>query len=175
MFTTATGTVKAFAGTVDSDAERLKSAIALYRVMDAENAEELMLQNSNMLDFLSTHLTRTKGDKHAGDQADQIAKLRGLVADIRNGNVVVGGDFNAEAGGDSPSAQEIRNFDLDGFDTKAGTIHDGPGGQPKGTSEQHYPIDHVLPRGVGSTPAERWDRGESDHDGQRVDVTMPAW
>lgn len=172
-YTAGTSTVKAFAGTVDSDAERLKMALGLYRIMDDENAEQWLMLNGHVLDFLSTHLST--GDKHAPLQADQIRNLRGLVADLRDGNVIVGGDFNATSTGNSPSSQAIRNFGLDGYDTGAGTINDGPGGQPKGTSESHHPIDHVLPRGVGTAPAERWDRGESDHDGQRVDVTMPSW
>ncbi|MGY1901245.1 endonuclease/exonuclease/phosphatase family protein [Nocardia gipuzkoensis] len=172
-YTAGTNTVKAFAGTVDSDAERLKMAITLYRLMDDQNAENLLKLNPHVLDFLSTHLS--KGDKDAAEQAAQIDTLRGLVAGPPFNSVVVGGDFNAVSEDSSPSAQAIRKFAGDGFDTDAGALNDRPAGQPQGTSASYRPIDHVLPRGVGTTPAERWDRDESDHDGQRVDVTLPAW
>ncbi|MEV6275076.1 hypothetical protein [Nocardia sp. NPDC051832] len=172
----AKNTLKAFGGTVDGDVERLKLAVGLYLTMDDANAEKFLLSNGNMLDFLSAHLSNLgENNKHSGDQAAQIAKLRGLVSGLENGNVVVSGDFNAKADGDKPSAPEIQNFGPHGFDTDADRIYDGPGGAPRGTSESYNEIDHVLPRGVGTTEAERWDRGESDHDGQRLDITIPAW
>lgn len=162
--------LKTFAATADSDAERLELALATYRKTDAESADTLLEINRNKLDVISTHLT--KADKeHGPDQAAQINRLRGLAGDPLEGSTVVAGDFNAVATGDSPSAQGIREFGGQGFDVGAGDIHDGKGG----TSENHHPIDHVLPRGVGSSEARRWDRGESDHDGQVVDVTLPSW
>ncbi|GAB2678562.1 endonuclease/exonuclease/phosphatase family protein [Nocardia goodfellowii] len=174
IYTGGSNTVKAFAGTVDSDAERMRMALGLYRIMDDENAENLMKLNGHVLDFLSTHLSKSD-DGFGDEQAAQINKLRGLVADLNAGNVVVGGDFNAVTNDGSPSAQAIRNFAGNGFDTDAGTIHDGPGGAPFGTSASNRPIDHYLPRGLGTAPAERWYREQSDHDGQRVDLTLPAW
>ncbi|MCT2584468.1 hypothetical protein [Actinophytocola gossypii] len=85
--------------------------------------------------------------------------------------MIVTGDFNATSGGNSPSAREIRELGGQGFDVNGGDIHDGKGG----ASLSHKPIDHVLPRGVGSSEATRWDRRQSDHDGQEVDVTLPNW
>lgn len=163
-------TLKAFAKTADSDAERLELALALYRKTDADSADNLLEANRNRLDVLSTHLTLNT-DGHAQDQAAQINRLRGLAGDQSQGNTVVAGDFNAESTGNSPSAQGIRNFGGQGFDVGAGDIHDGKGG----TSASHRRIDHVLPRGVGSSEATRWDRDQSDHDGQVVDLTLPSW
>ncbi|MFC9894583.1 endonuclease/exonuclease/phosphatase family protein [Nocardia sp. NPDC127579] len=172
-YTQGTASMSAFAGTVDADAERMKMAIALYLIMEDANAESMLLLKGKTLDFLSAHMSLA-GD-NATEQAAQIEKLRGLVADIRDGNVLVGGDLNAAMNGNDPSARAIQRFGWDGYDTHAGTINDGPNGAPKGTSQSYHPIDHVLPRGVGTAPATRWDRGQSDHDGQRVDVTMPNW
>ncbi|MFG1793280.1 endonuclease/exonuclease/phosphatase family protein [Nocardia sp. NPDC049149] len=172
-FTAATATLKAFAATVDSDAERLKLALALYKSMDAKSAEQLLRLNRNALDVYSAHMST--GGEWAGLQAGQIDRLRALIGGPNQGNTVIGGDFNAASGGNDPSAQAIRRFADQGVDPYAGVIHDGPNGAPVGTSANHYPIDHVLPRGIGASEAQRWARDESDHDGQRVDVTLPAW
>ncbi|MGW4365744.1 endonuclease/exonuclease/phosphatase family protein [Nocardia takedensis] len=159
----------AFAGTVEADAEQLDLAVTLYGSMDLDNAEEFLKLNGQGLEIVSTHLSN--GGDHGAEQAAQIARLRQLFGTGPLGNIVIGGDFNASANGDSPSAQEIRAFGDQGFAVDAGRIYDGLGG----TSASHQPIDHVLPRGVGTSAAERWDREESDHDGQNVEVTLPAW
>ncbi|MET7767790.1 endonuclease/exonuclease/phosphatase family protein [Nocardia sp. NPDC005366] len=159
----------AFAGTVEADAEQLDLAVALYRSMDSENAEKLLKANGQGLDLVSAHLSN--GGDHSAEQAAQIARLRQLFGSGPLGNIVIGGDFNASSSGNGASAQQIRAFAEQGFNVDAGRIDDGLGG----TSASHIPIDHVLPRGVGTSAAERWDRGESDHDGQNVEVTLPAW
>ncbi|MCM6773906.1 endonuclease/exonuclease/phosphatase family protein [Nocardia sp. CDC159] len=176
--------VRAFAATVDSDAERLKLAITLYKVMDHRNAEEFLRNNRNGLDLFSTHLSKNDTSEQAQQQLMQLRHLLGLAGGPLSGNTVIAGDLNAVADPRDvpkdkpfklPSAEAIRNFDNQNFDHRAGEIHDGPDGRLKGTSAGNAPIDHVLPRGVGTAPAERWQRWESDHDGQRVDVAMPAW
>ncbi|MFC6015332.1 endonuclease/exonuclease/phosphatase family protein [Plantactinospora solaniradicis] len=164
------GVLKAFAATVDSDAERLELALALYRTTDAEAADKLLKTNRNRVDLFSTHLS-VADDGHAQDQAKQITELRTMAGDQNLGNTVVAGDFNALSTGNSPSAQAIRDFGRQGFDVNAGDIHDGRGG----TSASNRRIDHVLPRGVGASEATRWDRTPSDHDGQVVDLTLSNW
>ncbi|WP_378733894.1 endonuclease/exonuclease/phosphatase family protein [Nocardia brasiliensis] len=160
----------AFSGAVESDAGRLAMALVLYRQMDVASADNLLQLNRNALDVFSTHLMVGGAGKDA-QQAAQINRLLGLAGGPSQGNTVVAGDFNAQSGGNSPSAQGIRNFAGQGFDVDTGKIYDGRGG----TSQSNLPIDHVLPRGVGSSEATRWERGESDHDGQVVDLTMPNW
>ncbi|RZS43232.1 hypothetical protein EV193_102211 [Herbihabitans rhizosphaerae] len=163
------GALKAFAATVDSDAERLEFSMAVYRKVDADAADSFLAISRNRLDVLTTHLS--KPGPHAAEQSAQIDRLRGLAGDPTSGNTVVTGDFNAGSEGNGPSARGIREFGGQGFDVDAGNIHDGK----HGTSEYNYRIDHVLPRGVGSSEATRWHRGKSDHDGQEVDVTLPYW
>jgi hypothetical protein len=167
------GTLKAFARTVDSDAERLEASMAAYKKMDAESADNLLATNRNQLDILTAHLAN--GGETANLQAAEIAKLRGLTGDPTNGNMVVSGDFNAASEGNSPSAQQIQQFGKHGFDVDAGDIHDGPGGSLRGTSLTHKPIDQLMPRGLGASEAQRWARAQSDHDGQEVDLTLPNW
>src|SRR5690606_36009014 len=161
--------MKAFSGTVEADAERMEFAISLYGSMDAGNAERLLQSDRQGFDLVSVHLSN--GGEHSELQARQIERLRALFSNGPMGNVVIGGDFNATSIGNGDSAQQIQKFRAEGFDVDAGRIDDGRGG----TSASNIPIDHILPRGVGSTPAERWEREESDHDGQQVDVTLPAW
>lgn len=162
--------LRAFAKTADSDAERLESALALYRKTDADSADNILAANRNRLDVLTSHLTLNT-DGHAQDQAAQVNRLRGLAGDVSQGNTVVSGDFNTESTGNSGSAQGIRAFGGQGFDVHGGDINDGKGG----TSASHRRIDHLMPRGVGASEATRWDRDQSDHDGQVVDLTMPNW
>lgn len=163
-------TLDAFANTVDADAERMELAILLYRSMDAGNAENLLRQNRSSLDVLSTHLT-VDSDGHEQDQVGQINRLLGIAGGPTDGNTIIGGDFNTNRDRDYPGAHAIGGFTGQGFDPDAGRIDDGLGG----TSASHLPIDYVMPRGVATSDAERWDRDFSDHDGQRVDVTLPAW
>lgn len=169
-------TLKAFAGTIESDAERLAMAKSTYEKVDAEQADRMLAISRNQLDILTTHLSTTgKNAELVGQQAEQINQLRGLVGDRSTGNMVVTGDFNAQAQAPKPefepSAQAIRNFGGNGFDINGGVIDDGRGG----TSKSNLPIDHVMPRGVGAVEAQRWRRDQSDHDGQDVDITMPNW
>ncbi|MFC8044469.1 hypothetical protein [Nocardia sp. NPDC057353] len=160
----------AFARTVDADGERLELAILLYRTMDADNAENLLAQNRNGLRVLSTHLT-VDSDGHEQDQVGQINTLIDLAGGPDQGNTLVNGDFNTNRDRDYPGAHAIDGFTAQGFDPDAGRIADGQGG----TSASNLPIDYVMPRGVATSDAERWDRDFSDHDGQRADVTLPAW
>jgi hypothetical protein len=162
-------TLKTFANTIESDYERLRTAMALYRKVDAEQADNMLAINRNQLDVLTTHLTTPEGQEN--NQAAQIKQLRDLVGGPANGSTVVTGDFNAGSAGNSASAGQIRDFNGQGFDVNGGQINDGRGG----TSLTNKPIDHLMPRGVGSSPATRWDRHPSDHDGQAVDLTMPNW
>jgi hypothetical protein len=160
-------TLKAFAATVDSDAERLELAVALYRKTDAENADRMLEINRNRLDVITAQLTTNEKHAHEAQQAAEIEALRRLAGDETAGNTVVTGDFNA-----GPNASTgVRNFERNGLDVHGGDIHDGVGG----TSLKHRPIDYVMPRGVGAAEARRWDRDPSDHDGQVVDLTMPYW
>ncbi|GAA3783807.1 hypothetical protein GCM10022225_84920 [Plantactinospora mayteni] len=161
--------LKAFDNTIDSDAERLELALAVYRKTDAEAADRLLATKRNQLDVFSTHMST--GGEHAPQQARQINDLRTIAGDQTMGNTVVGGDFNSVTTGNSPSAQALRGFGGHGFDVNGGVIHDGRGG----TSASNIPIDHVMPRGVGASDAQRWARGQSDHDGQRVDLTLSNW
>ncbi|MEQ4300911.1 endonuclease/exonuclease/phosphatase family protein [Plantactinospora sp. B6F1] len=165
----------AFSGTLDSDRDRLNMAIALYRDADARSesrlkVDALLKANRNQLDVLSTHITLNHGDDKP--QPGQINRLGQLLGNESQGNTVVGGDFNSVANDDSPSAQALRGYAGRGFDLGASTIHDGWGG----TSATNRPIDHLLPRGVGAAgEAHRFDRQQSDHDGQLVDVRLPSW
>lgn len=165
-----TDMLQAFSGTVDADAERMELALLLYRAMDDDNAEEILLNNRDRLNVLSAHLTEHE-DGHVQDQVGQINRLLGLAGDPADGNVVIAGDFNANAKVDYPSTDALNDYTDQGLDPTAGQIDDGLGG----TSPSHQPIDYVIPRGVGTSEAERWDRDESDHDGQSLDVTMPSW
>jgi hypothetical protein len=160
--------LQGMANTIDADAERLELALALYRKTDADAADD-MLKQHNQLDVFSAQLSNA--GPHAAEQTAEIDRLRGLAGDQTAGNTVVAGDFNSGSSGASSSAQAIREFGDQGFDVNAGDIHDGKGG----TSLNHHPIDFVMPRGVGASSAQRWDRDQSDHDGQVVDVTLSDW
>ncbi|MEV4617427.1 endonuclease/exonuclease/phosphatase family protein [Asanoa sp. NPDC049573] len=160
--------LQGMAKTIDADAERLEMALALYRKTEADAADE-MLKKHNQLDVFSAQLSNA--GPHAAEQTAEIDRLRGLAGDQTAGNTVVAGDFNSVSSGTSSSAQAIREFGDQGFDVNAGDIHDGKGG----TSYSHHPIDFVMPRGVGASSAQRWDRDPSDHDGQVVDVTLSDW
>ncbi|MBF6354243.1 hypothetical protein IU449_06765 [Nocardia higoensis] len=170
VYRAGTDMLQAFSETVDSDGERMELALLLYRAMDDDNAEEILQNNRNNLKVLSTHLTEHE-DGHVQDQAEQINRLLERVGGPTDGNVIIGGDFNANADSDSPSTDALDRYTDQGLDPTAGRIDDGLGG----TSPSYRPIDYVIPRGVGTSEAERWNRDESDHDGQSVDVTMPAW
>lgn len=158
------GTLKAFAGTVESDHGRLEMAWSTYKKNDAEAADRMLEISRNRLDILTTHLS-TK------NQSGQIKELNKLVGDPSKGNMIVTGDFNATSTPGTPSGDEIQNFGKKGFDVGGGVINDGQGG----TSATHRPIDQVMPRGVGALPAQRWNREQSDHDGQLVDIVLPNW
>jgi endonuclease/exonuclease/phosphatase (EEP) superfamily protein YafD len=160
--------LKGMANTVDADAERLEMALALYRKTEADAADEL-LKKRNQLDVFSAQISNA--GEHAKEQTKEIDELRLLAGEEYVGNTVVAGDFNSVSTGGSESAQAIREFGDNGFDVHAGDIGDGLGG----TSLRHHPIDYLMPRGVGATPAQRWDRDPSDHDGQVVDVTLSNW
>lgn len=166
-----TAAMGAFSDTVDSDAERLKLAILLYRNMDDDNAEKLLQATRNGFDLFSAHLSLNGDPGKNAAQAAELQKLLGLAGDPTHGNTIIAGDFNGTFGPEDPNGQRIRDFGSQGFDPYAGQIHDGQGG----TSASHRPIDQIIPRGVGTSDALRWERGQSDHDGQRVDVTLPAW
>jgi exonuclease III len=183
--------LEAFSTTVDSDTERLTTALRVYQQTDAENADKFLEANRNRLDVLSTHLTKTDEPEHKQVQVDQINRLGQLTGD--NQNTVIGGDFNAVqdtnnaktpvANSDQPSytnkpeGQAFGNLGRQGYDTDAGFLTT-PGDTGKyGTSITDSRIDHLMPRGVGANDATRWaaEDKESDHDGIVVDVRMPNW
>lgn len=166
--------LNSLSGTVDADTERLVLALRLYQQKDAEYADELLTANRNSLDVISTQFS-VKGDaneqgigEHEQAQGEQVSKAGSLAG---HDNTVLSGDFNAMPTGDDPAARELARLRRQGFDTDAGDIHDGHGG----TSASNKPIDYVMPRGAGSTEAYRWERKDSDHDGQVVDVTIADW
>jgi endonuclease/exonuclease/phosphatase family metal-dependent hydrolase len=163
----------AFANTLDSDVERLKVAIMMFHEADGASAD-LMLQSAKGLDVFSAHLavrdknTAVQDEQIQAGQLDQLRTASGTDA----GSAIVAGDFNSEPGSpDSPFGQALDRFGEHGYDPHGGDLHDGQGG----TSESHYAIDYLMPRGVATTPATRWDREKSDHDGQVVEVTIPDW
>jgi hypothetical protein len=166
------GVMTAFGNTLDSDAERLELVVALFRQVDAEAADRMLQANRNRLDVFSAHLDTGHGDGGDARRARQIDRLLGLTGNSPAGaGTVVAGDFNSLSTDGSQSAQAIRRYGTQGFDVNQGDIHDGRGG----TSASHRRIDHLMPRGLGASEATRWDRGQSDHDGQVVDVTLPGW
>jgi hypothetical protein len=184
--------LEAFSTTVDSDVERLTTALRVYQQTDAENADKFLEANRNRLDVLSTHLTTTGKPGHEQAQADQIKMLGKLTGDGQN--TVIGGDFNAEQHkntsqtpvgnsdqprySNDPAGRAFSDLGQQGYDTDAGYLGGDPGGKGQfGTSKSDLRIDHLMPRGVGANDATRWwaTEEESDHDGMVVDVQMPNW
>jgi hypothetical protein len=160
--------MSAFAATADADAERLEFAIHLFRTEDANAADRMLRIGRDRLDVFSTHID--KGDDDAR-QAGEIHVV-GELADDPRANTVIAGDFNTEHDGDDLADDAINSLEEDrGFDVDAGRLNDGQGG----TSSSGRYIDYVMPRGVGSTEAERWDRERSDHDGMTTDLTVTDW
>ncbi|MCI2423648.1 hypothetical protein MOQ72_40210 [Saccharopolyspora sp. K220] len=163
--------LKAFSVTVDSDVERLTSALKVYRQTDAEAADQLLEATRGRLDVLSTHLSKGDDEKQRQAQVEQINRLGQITNDHQN--TVIAGDLNSSQGGVGPHGDAYRNLGRQGYDTDAGFIHDGKGG----TSSTGARIDHVMPRGVGTSEATRWSTAdhESDHDGIVTDIKMPNW
>ncbi|GIH08198.1 hypothetical protein Rhe02_62650 [Rhizocola hellebori] len=161
----------AFANTLDSDIERLKTAVMLFHQTDGENADRMLQAARGGLDVLTAHLSTGANPEGEANRAGQLDKMFGQTGNDANATLVTGDFNNSPTGVDTPFGKSLNQYGQHGFDVHAGDLHDGQGG----TSASHLPIDYVIPRGVGSTEATRWGRDESDHDGQVVDVTIPDW
>lgn len=146
------------------DAERLRQAVTAFQQTDHESADRLFAASRDGMNVYSAHVHSDGSNDDDYVRADQIDRLRESV----DGPAVVGADLNAELSDGNQSADAVARFGDDGFEVNAGEVG--------GTSSSGRSIDYVMPSaGVSVTNPREVDGGPSDHDGQRVDVTIPRW
>jgi len=163
------------------DVLRLKEVKRCFQKLDDEMADRICANASGQtLNIYSGHVhssgseaidSDSMDDSTADDyvRAGQISELK-RVFNERPG--VIGGDFNVEADAGSRSAEALSGFEDDGHRIDSGRLNDSLGG----TSASHMRIDYVITApGIGAENPQRVDGGSSDHDGVRVDLTVPRW
>ncbi|GGO62713.1 hypothetical protein GCM10012289_08020 [Nonomuraea cavernae] len=188
------GSVKEAGGTaadhlrmvLDEDVIRLRDVIRSFKETDHEEADRINATlGRQTLSVYSTHVHSTgseevrppvlHGEENPGNdaaaddhvRAGQIDKFHQL---FNKSPGVVGGDFNVESNAGDRSAEAMKGFEEDGHRIDAGRLNDG------GTSGGGRHIDYVITApGIVAQNPERVDGGSSDHDGQRVDITVPRW
>lgn len=172
------------------DVVRLQDVVLLFQQTDHLQADQLAsIGGGDTLTVYSTHVHSSGAqgyDPYAPDptermdegtaddymRADQINRF-GDILQERPG--VVGADLNTNAQPnddgviEEPESQAaVEGLEEEGFATDAGQV---PGGTHGG---RH--IDYVItPPGVSGHDPQPVDGGPSDHDGQRVDLTIGRW
>ncbi|MEU8252281.1 endonuclease/exonuclease/phosphatase family protein [Nonomuraea sp. NPDC048916] len=173
---------------LDEDVIRLRDVIRSFKERDHEEADRInAMAGRQTLSVYSTHVHSTGSEEVRGPvwvrddtpidnataddyvRAGQITKFQQLFNEHPG---VVGGDFNVESDAGNRSAEAMQRFQEDGHRIDAGRLNDSNGG----TSASHRHIDYVITApGIVAQNPQRVDGGSSDHDGQRVDVTVPRW
>jgi hypothetical protein len=149
---------------LDDDADRLRQAVVAFQQTDHETADQMFAASRDGINVYSAHVHSDGSNDDDFVRADQIDRLRESV----DGPAVIGADLNAELDDGNMSADAVARFGDDGFDVNAGEVG--------GTSSTGRSIDYVMPSsGVSASNATEVDGATSDHNGQRVDVTIPRW
>lgn len=154
-----------------ADVERLGQVITCFQETDHESADQICAAGGDSLNVYSTHVHSHGSSDDDFVRAGQIDRLR----DEIEGPAVIGADLNAEPDDDNRSSEAIADFEDHGYDVHSGGVDDS--GEVVGTSSSGRFIDHVITSPtitVGGQP-QLVDGGPSDHEGQRLDITVPDW
>ncbi|MEQ4301091.1 hypothetical protein ABNF97_06820 [Plantactinospora sp. B6F1] len=149
---------------LDEDVVRLGEAVATFRQMDHAAADRMFAASGQSMSLYSAHVHSDGSNDDDLVRAGQIERLRESI----DGPAILGADLNTELDNDNQSAAAVAAYGDHGFEVEAGEVG--------GTSHSGRSIDYVMPTdGVSVENPTRVDGGPSDHDGQRVDVTIPRW
>lgn len=155
--------VAALIAVLNTDAGRLVEAVSTFRSTDHENADQILSAASRGVNIYSAHVHSDGSNNDDVVRAGQIDRLRGNI----EGPAVLGADLNAELDDGNLSAAAVDAYEQ-GFDVEAGEVG--------GTSHSGRSIDYIMPTdGIQAGDPSLVDGGPSDHNGQRVDLTIPNW
>lgn len=154
---------------LDQDVSRLREVIRCFQETDHETADRLCAAaGQGTLTVYSAHVHSHGSDDATADDIIRAGQI-GVLADRFNARPgVLGADLNVEADQDNRSAQAVRDFVDDGHVIDAGEVG--------GTSSGGRSIDYVITSpAIDAANPQRVEGDPSDHDGQRVDLTIPRW
>jgi hypothetical protein len=153
-------------GVLQDDVARLDEVIRTFQETDHASADRISAAaGDGSLSVYSGHVHSDGSNNNDLVRAGQIEQMQET---FNQSPGVIGADFNAEVGDGNLSSGAIQGFEDDG--------HTIGGGEVGGTSHSGRSIDYVVTApGVSPSGAELVDGATSDHDGQRVDLTVTRW
>lgn len=164
---------------LEDDADRLNQVISCFQDRDHESADQLQAAaGAGTLSVFSAHLHSGGGEENDMVRAGQTRRLEETFSDNPG---VLGADLNAEVTDGNRSADAILDFKDAGYEIDSGEVG--------GTTSDGRSIDYVItapgvtpggvtpgnPAGIPHGNPARVEGDPSDHDGQRVDLTVPRW
>jgi hypothetical protein len=151
---------------LQDDVARLDEVKRTFQETDHASADQISAAaGRGNLSVYSAHVHSDGSNNNDLVRAGQIEQMQET---FNQSPGVIGADFNAEVGDGNLSSGAIQGFEDDG--------HTIDGGEVGGTSHSGRSIDYVVTApGVSPSGAELVDGATSDHDGQRVDLTVSRW